>query len=84
MQLFPFVLLLATVFFAPYAAHAYIDPGTTSSAFGLIATLISGAGIMFAFLIRPIKLFFVKLRHRKAANSEVKKEEQPPSNQQKL
>ncbi len=44
----------------PQAVFAYVDPGTTTSVFGLIATIVSGAGVIAAFLIRPILRVFRK------------------------
>ena len=53
-------LILTTIFLLsiPQATFAYVDPGTTTSVFGLLATIISGAGVIGAFLIRPILRVF--------------------------
>lgn len=60
-------LLLATLAFATTkTAHAYVDPGTTTSVFGIIAAALSGLGAVGAFLIRPIKNL---LRRKKDATS---------------
>lgn len=52
------LLLLVLLIGFPTAAHAYVDPGTTTSVFGLIATIVSGAGVIGAFLVRPVLRLF--------------------------
>ncbi len=54
----PALLLFVLVLGFPHAANAYIDPGTTSSVFGVIAMIVSGAGMVGAFLIRPVMRLF--------------------------
>lgn len=56
MIILPLIFILLLGF--PHAANAYVDPGTTSSVFGLIATIVSGAGVIGAFLIRPVTRLF--------------------------
>ncbi len=68
-----------TALFAPHDAHAYIDPGTTSSAFGLIATIISGIGVMLAFLIRPIKQAILSIRKKRQAPGTPERKDTPPT-----
>lgn len=67
------VIILALILLVgfPDGAYAYVDPGTTSSVFGLVATIVSGIGVVGAFLIRPIKRLF----HRKKSNDAT-----PPAN----
>ncbi len=65
MTFFPLlsVLLVAFVGF-PAAARAYVDPGTTGSVFSVVAAALSGAGLLGAFLIRPIKRLFTRKKQR--------------------
>ncbi|MBI5183613.1 MAG: hypothetical protein HY999_04555 [Nitrospinae bacterium] len=42
-------------------AHGYIDPGTTSSIFAILAPLFSMIILFLGFLFRPIKRFFILL-----------------------
>jgi len=56
-----FRLALGVGFFLlilPQAASAYVDPGTTGSVFGMFAAIVSGAGVILAFLARPIHRLF--------------------------
>lgn len=59
----------------PQAASAYVDPGTTTSVFGIIATIVSGAGVIGAFLIRPVIRVF---RRKKQSDVSQNKSDTPP------
>lgn len=48
-------LITAIVVATTKPALAYVDPGTTTSVFGIVAAALSGLGAALAFLIRPIK-----------------------------
>lgn len=76
------LLLLAMGF--PTLASAYVDPGTTSSVFGLVASIVSGAGVLAAFLIRPVlRVFHGKktsdASHSAATDIPDSKNEKPPT-----
>lgn len=54
------LLFVAMLFATTKTTHAYVDPGTTTSVFGIVAAALSGLGAIGAFLIRPIKNLFRK------------------------
>ena len=58
--------LLALIFFSD-KAYGYIDPGTTSGIFSVLAPILSILALVFGFLIRPIKRLF---KSRKNQDSE--------------
>ena len=68
------VIIIATILLVgfPGGAYAYVDPGTTSSVFGLVAAIVSGVGVVGAFLIRPITRLF----RRNKSNDDA-----PPTNE---
>jgi len=41
-----------------YNSYGYIDPGTTSAIFGILAPLLSMLLIILGFLIQPFRKFF--------------------------
>lgn len=51
----PTLLLAVLAFATTKTAHAYVDPGTTTSVFGIVVAALSGLGAIGAFLIRPLK-----------------------------
>lgn len=51
----PFILMLLLF---SHKAYGYIDPGTTSAIFGILAPLFSMLLVFLAFLIRPFRRFF--------------------------
>lgn len=76
------LVLLAMSF--PTLASAYVDPGTTSSVFGLVASIVSGAGVIAAFLIRPVLRVFRRkkptdISHSAATDIPNSKNEKPPT-----
>lgn len=53
-----FVSLILMLLLFSHKAYGYIDPGTTSAIFGILAPLLSTLLIILAFLIRPFRRFF--------------------------
>lgn len=52
-----FVSLILMLLLFSHKAYGYIDPGTTSAIFGILAPLLSILLIILAFLIRPFRRF---------------------------
>ena len=50
--------LLLLLLLCSNKAYGYIDPGTVSPIFGIIAPLLSMLLVFLAFLIRPFRRFF--------------------------
>lgn len=50
-------------------ASGYIDPGTTSAIYGVLAPLLSMLLVFLAFLTRPIRKFFKFLISKFRGNS---------------
>jgi hypothetical protein len=51
------IIILILLLFS-YKSYGYIDPGTTSAIFGILAPLLSILLIILGFLIRPFRRFF--------------------------
>ena len=58
-----------------YNAYGYIDPGTASALYGVLAPLFSVVLFLLAFLTRPFRRFirFVINKFKKEAKSETNK-----------
>ena len=61
--------LLILVLFC-YNAHGYIDPGTTSALFGILAPLISILLVVLGFLIWPFRRLFRSVISRFSGSQE--------------
>jgi hypothetical protein len=70
--LFPLVLL---VFF--HNAYGYVDPGTTSAVFGILAPLLSILLVFFGFLIRPFRKLLKSVIDRFREHPTPENDEQP-------
>jgi hypothetical protein len=59
-----FVVLLAVLFFAPYPAHAYLDPGTGSMIVQMIIAGIAGSLVAIKVYWIKIKNFFAGVKSK--------------------
>ena len=60
---FLWIVALGVVFLLlfPYPVCAYIDPGTTSSIFAILAPFITIFLVSLGFLVRPFRRFFTSI-----------------------
>jgi hypothetical protein len=71
-NIFSFTVFLLLI--APLGAHAYIDPGTGSFIFQVIAAAVLGTAFNFKFFWRKIKSFSVSFKQlSKEKDGEAKK-----------
>jgi len=61
---------VSTLIGMPGAVLAYVDPGTTTSLFALIAPLLALFGVFFGFLLWPFRRAFSALFGKKKPNED--------------
>ena len=55
------LLVVIGIVLSSHTAYGYIDPGTTSSIFAILAPLFSMLIVFLGFFFRPVKKFFMFL-----------------------
>lgn len=55
------VFVVIGLVLSSHTAYGYIDPGTTSSIFSILAPLFSMLIVFLGFFFRPVKRFFIFL-----------------------
>jgi hypothetical protein len=69
---------LVTLLLVPGQAYAYLDPGTTSSLFAVLAPVIALFGVFLGYLLWPFRFVIVNVFLRKKADEAEPEAEDAP------